>query len=112
MAFIDERILKSNWLGRAEWMKNPLQLELFGEYTAGENFFTRMRALLNRREWSASLEVYYLCLGLGFHGGDARRGGRCRTRSRTWRPYACAWPRCLRERRLALTPFQRITTPS
>jgi type VI secretion system protein ImpK len=35
VAFIDERILKSSWPGRAEWMNNPLQLQLYREYAAG-----------------------------------------------------------------------------
>lgn len=67
VAFIDERILKSNWNGRAEWMSNPLQLQLYREYAAGENFFARMRAL-QKREAAAALEVYFLCLALGFTG--------------------------------------------
>ena len=40
-AFMDEQILKSNWPGRAEWMNQPLQLQLYREFTAGENFFKR-----------------------------------------------------------------------
>src|SRR5580658_4425486 len=68
VAFIDDRILKSNWVGRAEWMKNPLQLQLYREYAAGENFFARMAALLKSARPSAALEVYYLCIALGFMG--------------------------------------------
>lgn len=68
VAFIDEQILKSNWPGRAEWMGRPLQLELYGEYAAGENFFNRMRVLLQQGGSSPALEVYYLCLVLGFRG--------------------------------------------
>jgi type VI secretion system protein ImpK len=68
VAFIDEQILKSKWAGRQEWMNQPLQLLLYREYTAGENFFARMRALLQRGAPSLGLEVYYLCLALGFRG--------------------------------------------
>jgi type VI secretion system protein ImpK len=76
VAFIDEQILKSNWPGRAEWMNQPLQLILYREYTAGENFFARMRALLNQGGRQVALQAYYLCLALGFRGaygvsGDA-----------------------------------------
>ncbi len=71
VAFIDERILESNWPGRAEWMRNPLQLRLYREFTAGENFFARARALLNRPQTAMALEVYYLCLALGFTGAAA-----------------------------------------
>jgi type VI secretion system protein ImpK len=81
VAFIDERVLQSNWPGRAEWMSNPLQLQLYREYTAGENFFARMRALLNRGTPSAALEVYYLCLALGFSGAMPGTGGMQAARS-------------------------------
>jgi type VI secretion system protein ImpK len=68
VAFIDERLLRSQWPGREQWMSNPLQLQLFGEWAAGENFFARMRAILHRGEAASALEVYYLCLALGFTG--------------------------------------------
>jgi len=68
VAFIDEQILKSNWSGRSEWMNQPLQLGLYRENNAGENFFARMRALLNQGGRQAALQVYYLCLALGFRG--------------------------------------------
>jgi type VI secretion system protein ImpK len=68
VAFIDEQILKSNWPGRAEWMNQPLQLVLYREYAAGENFFARMRALLQQGGRTAALEAYFLCLALGFRG--------------------------------------------
>lgn len=74
VAFIDERVLRSNWPGRIEWMNQPLQLQLYNEFAAGENFFIRMRALMQAGE-SKALEVYYLCLSLGFVGaaGAAER---------------------------------------
>ena len=68
VAFIDEQILKSAWSGRVEWMNQPLQLVLYREFTAGENFFARMRALLNGSGRELPLEIYYLCLALGFRG--------------------------------------------
>jgi type VI secretion system protein ImpK len=68
VAFLDEQVLKSNWPGRAEWMGHPLQLELYNEFTAGENFFNRMRTLLQQGGCSPALEIYYLCLMLGFRG--------------------------------------------
>jgi type VI secretion system protein ImpK len=69
VAFIDDRVLKeSAWAGRAEWMNNPLQLQFFREYAAGENFFGRMRALAQRGGPYLALEAYYLCIALGFVG--------------------------------------------
>lgn len=81
VAFIDERVLHSNWAGRTEWMSNPLQLQLYREYAAGENFFARMRALLHRGSPSQALEVYYLCLALGFTGALPGAGGAQASRS-------------------------------
>ncbi|MEO7034526.1 MAG: DotU family type IV/VI secretion system protein [Polyangiaceae bacterium] len=68
VAFIDEQVLKSSWTGRAEWMSQPLQLIFYREYTAGENFFVRLRSLLQSGARPLALEVYYLCLALGFRG--------------------------------------------
>jgi type IV/VI secretion system ImpK/VasF family protein len=69
VAFIDDRVLKeSSWPGRSEWMNNPLQLQFFREYTAGENFIGRMRALAQRGGSPWALEAYYLCVAMGFVG--------------------------------------------
>jgi type VI secretion system protein ImpK len=74
VAFMDEQILKSDWVGRSEWMNQPLQLLLYREYTAGENFFVRMRALFEARDRVHALEVYYLCLAMGFRGASNASG--------------------------------------
>jgi type VI secretion system protein ImpK len=68
VAFIDEQVLKSSWVGRTEWMSQPLQLLLYREYTAGENFFVRLRSLITTGARPFALEAYYLCLALGFRG--------------------------------------------
>ena len=67
-AFIDERVLGSSWPGREDWMRQPLQLCWYGENAAGENFFRRLRALLSAPERLAAVQVYWLCLALGFRG--------------------------------------------
>ena len=67
VAFLDEQILKANWPGRNEWMSQPLQLVLFNQYTAGEHFFNRLRALLGEGRPDA-VAAYQLCLALGFRG--------------------------------------------
>jgi type VI secretion system protein ImpK len=74
VAFIDEQVMRSDWAGRAEWMARPLQLELYRENTAGENFFVRLRALLRSGDRPIAVEIYYLCLVLGFQGAY-RDGG-------------------------------------
>ncbi len=76
VALIDEIVLTSNWTLRDSWASRPLQLEHFDDYAAGEQFFVRLDQLRGatdpvRRDL---LEVYVLCLGLGFrgkHGGVA-----------------------------------------
>lgn len=67
VAFLDEQILKANWPGRNEWMNQPLQLVLFNQITAGEHFFTRLRALVGEGRTDA-VAAYHLCLALGFRG--------------------------------------------
>jgi type VI secretion system protein ImpK len=74
-AFTDEQILRSPWPGRNQWMGQPLQLLYFNENTAGEGFFVRMAALQNQPQRSHVLEIFYLCLCLGFQGQYAVRGG-------------------------------------
>lgn len=75
VAFIDEQLFKAPWAGRQEWMLEPLQLVYFNENTAGEGFFTRLDALERDPSRVHVLEIYYLCLTLGFLGRYAVRGG-------------------------------------
>lgn len=74
VAFIDEQILKSEWPGRMQWLARPLQLALFGENTAGEGFFVRMEQLRDQPARAHVLEIYFLCVALGFQGVYAVRG--------------------------------------
>ena len=74
-AFIDESVMASSWPHRMEWMGNPLQLQLFGEHLGGEVFFVRLGELRQRGEQSLDvLELYYVCLQLGFEGVYKLRG--------------------------------------
>ncbi|HEY2409955.1 MAG TPA: type IVB secretion system protein IcmH/DotU [Polyangiaceae bacterium] len=74
VAFMDEQILRSEWPGRQQWMNQPLQLTYFNENTAGEGFFTRMQALQEQPNRAPVLEIFYLCLALGFQGKYAVPG--------------------------------------
>lgn len=68
-AFADEAILRSQWAGREQWADNPLQLQMFETYLAGEGFFEKLETLRTRGEPAVDvLEIYYLCLALGFEG--------------------------------------------
>jgi type VI secretion system protein ImpK len=74
-AFTDEQVFRSSWPGRQHWMAQPLQLVYFNENTAGEGFFRRMAMLQGQPQRAHVLEIYYLCLALGFQGQYAVRGG-------------------------------------
>ena len=88
VAFLDESVLNSQNPIFADWLRKPLQEELFGTHIAGEVFFQRLNELLGRND-SADLadllEVYYLCLLLGFCGkySAGNRGELAQTMSRT-----------------------------
>jgi type VI secretion system protein ImpK len=74
-AFIDETVLNSAWPYRVQWMGHPLQSEYFGEHLAGEGFFQRLNQLRQSAVITADLlEVYGVCLELGFQGVYKLRG--------------------------------------
>ncbi|HTM48393.1 MAG TPA: DotU family type IV/VI secretion system protein [Bryobacteraceae bacterium] len=71
VAFLDESILNSRNPIFADWPRKPLQEELFGVHVAGEIFFRNLEKLLKDSDSPSLadvLEVYYLCLLLGFAG--------------------------------------------
>jgi type VI secretion system protein ImpK len=68
-AAMDELILTSHFSVRDEWERQPLQLRFFGEQLAGENFFVKLEDLRTRGAARVQvLEVFYMCLLLGFRG--------------------------------------------
>ncbi len=71
VAFLDESILNSQNPIFADWLRKPLQEELFGTHIAGETFFQNLQVLLGRQDshdLADLLEVHYLCMLLGFSG--------------------------------------------
>jgi type VI secretion system protein ImpK len=66
VAWADEIILKSNWSGREDWQREPLQLQLFQTNRAGNEFYDHLARL--RPDQVSAREVYFLCLLLGFEG--------------------------------------------
>ena len=71
VAFLDETILNLRQPAFAEWVRRPLQEELFGQHIAGETFFQHLDQLLGRRDTTETaevLEVYQLCMLLGYLG--------------------------------------------
>ncbi len=71
IAFLDESILNMRQPVFADWPRQPLQEERYGHHIAGEIFFQNLQKLLARPDSAALsdlLEVYDLCLLLGFAG--------------------------------------------
>jgi type VI secretion system protein ImpK len=68
-AFVDEIVLTMDFPLRHEWEKTPLQLEYFGEHLAGVKAFERLQGHMGNGEADVDVvEVYYLCLLLGYKG--------------------------------------------
>lgn len=71
VAFLDESILNLQNPVFHDWVRKPLQEEVFGRHTAGEIFYDNLQVLLGKRdapETADVLEVYQICLLLGFVG--------------------------------------------
>ncbi len=69
VAFIDETLIASGWDKKEDWLSNPLQVQLFNRFDAGDEFFQKLIELRKQIDDRGQvLEVYYLCLALGFKG--------------------------------------------
>jgi len=72
---VDEIILRSTYDVREAWETRPLQLRVFGDQLAGEHFFNRLEDLRSRGALQVeALEVFHMCLLLGFQGRYALDG--------------------------------------
>jgi type VI secretion system protein ImpK len=106
VGFLDESILNSGNASLAEWLRRPLQHEIFGVQIAGEIFFRNIDRLLttaDSQQLADLLEIYALCLLLGFRGrfgvndaGNLRAYNAsltekiARIRGRSW-PFSLDW---------------------
>lgn len=71
VAFLDESVLGLRLPVFADWPRQPMQEERYGHHIAGEIFFQNLQKLLGRsdsQELADLLEVYHLCMLLGFAG--------------------------------------------
>lgn len=79
VALIDETIFSSQWSRRTVWMSKPLHVEFYGPGNAGDEFFMRLHELWQRAQVHLEIiEVFYLCLVLGFKGRYFREPERLR----------------------------------
>ncbi|MGK0544181.1 type IVB secretion system protein IcmH/DotU [Halomonas cupida] len=69
-AFLDESVLAAGESKMREYLElHPLQYKFFGVHLAGEGFFERLDGLRSNLKSNIDvLEVYHLCLALGFEG--------------------------------------------
>ena len=67
VSWIDEVLLEIPWDGRDWWGNNVLEVELFNTRLCNEQFYVRAQeaSSLSRRD---ALEVFYVCVVLGFRG--------------------------------------------
>ena len=71
VALLDESILNLKNPVFADWPRQPLQEELFHVHTAGEIFFENVQRMLaqpDSDDLADVLEIYDLCILLGFQG--------------------------------------------
>ncbi len=67
VAWIDDLLIEKDWEGREWWNENALEQELFGYRLAFTQFYLKAKeaSTLPRRD---ALEVFYVCVVLGFRG--------------------------------------------
>jgi type VI secretion system protein ImpK len=67
ISWIDEVLVDTPWEGQDWWSNNVLEMEYFKTRSCFEQFFVRAQeaTTLSRRD---ALEVYYVCVVLGFRG--------------------------------------------
>ena len=65
-AWADEQVLASGWSAHDVWERQPLQLDLFHTVRAGNEFYERLTKLAPGED--QALEIFFLCLLMGFQG--------------------------------------------
>jgi type VI secretion system protein ImpK len=66
---LDEAIQRTPWGGTANWAQQSLLIHFFKENWGGEKFFQILDKLMQTpARYAALLELYYVCLALGFMG--------------------------------------------
>ncbi|MBX6313762.1 MAG: DotU family type IV/VI secretion system protein [Isosphaeraceae bacterium] len=70
--WIDEVLINSRWSQAADWREHILEWDFFRERLGGEKFFDKAEEA-ERRAGTDPLEVFFLCVALGFQGKYAAR---------------------------------------
>jgi type VI secretion system protein ImpK len=67
VALADETAMSADWAGAREWESEPLQVQYFGDFEAGDQFFHKLDRILSDGDGEA-VPIYYHCLCAGFLG--------------------------------------------
>ena len=67
VSWIDEMLVDAQWRGRDWWSNNVLEVELFRTRLCNEQFYVKAQQASNLTGRDA-LEVFYVCVVLGFRG--------------------------------------------
>lgn len=67
VSWVDEMLVDPSWEGSDWWINNTLEQELFRSRQRFEEFYQRAKEAHKNGQFNA-LEVYYLCVVLGFRG--------------------------------------------
>jgi type VI secretion system protein ImpK len=67
VCWVDEMLIRLTWPGRDWWTNHPLERSLFSTADGAVEFFSRAKQAASTRDRNA-LEVYYVCVILGFRG--------------------------------------------
>jgi type VI secretion system protein ImpK len=69
VALIDETVLSIDGECRNYWISQPVQLDIFKNNIAGEQFYIKLNKMLGEPEKNRDvLEVYFLCMSIGYEG--------------------------------------------
>jgi type VI secretion system protein ImpK len=69
IAILDETVLSIPSEARNFWITNPMQLEIYGDNIAGQEFYNKLDNMAKNPDTNRdALEVFYLCLSLGYQG--------------------------------------------
>jgi type VI secretion system protein ImpK len=86
VAFLDETILNVKPPALSDWLRSPLQHQMFGNFMAGNVFFVNLERILQRPQSNETIdliELYGLCILLGYQGRFAGRRAELKTFART-----------------------------
>jgi type VI secretion system protein ImpK len=92
VAWIDDMLIDAPWDGRVEWKETPLEFELFNSSKAYSTFYLRAEDAAKMSNKDA-LEVYYVCVVLGFRGLYRDESGAAEIERSSLPPDVNAWAR-------------------